>query len=161
MEERSYLNWLFTRIGGTRQRSYLRHCAIRKVVGSIPDGVIGILHWLNPSGRTVTLGSTRPLTWMSTRELFLGKSRRCKGLKILPHSCAEYLGILKTPRAWLGLYKHCLTFRKDANKNRTLIRGRLRHITSSVFSKIFYYTLMYVYCIGCFVTWFLFSLVKS
>jgi len=31
--------------GGTRWRSWLRHCAtIRKVAGSIPDGVIGIFH---------------------------------------------------------------------------------------------------------------------
>ena len=30
---------------GTRWRSWLRHCAtIRKVAGSIPDGVIGIFH---------------------------------------------------------------------------------------------------------------------
>jgi hypothetical protein len=31
--------------GGTRSRSSLRHCATRwKVVGLIPDGVIGIFH---------------------------------------------------------------------------------------------------------------------
>jgi len=31
--------------GGTRWRSWLRHCATsRKVAGSIPDGVIGFLH---------------------------------------------------------------------------------------------------------------------
>jgi len=31
--------------GGTQWRSWLRHCATsRKVVGSIPDGVIGIFH---------------------------------------------------------------------------------------------------------------------
>jgi len=42
---------------GTRWRSWLRHCATnRKVAGSIPDGVIRIFHWLNPSGRTVALG---------------------------------------------------------------------------------------------------------
>jgi hypothetical protein len=33
--------------------------------GSIPDGVIGIFHWHNPSGRTVAVGSTQPLTEMS------------------------------------------------------------------------------------------------
>jgi len=27
-----------------------------KVAGSIPDGFIGIFHWHNPSGRTITLG---------------------------------------------------------------------------------------------------------
>jgi len=32
------------------------------VVGSIPDGVTGILHWLNPSGRPMPLGSTQPLS---------------------------------------------------------------------------------------------------
>jgi hypothetical protein len=32
-------------VGGTRWRSWLRHCATnRKVAGSIPDGVIGIFH---------------------------------------------------------------------------------------------------------------------
>jgi hypothetical protein len=31
--------------------------------GSIPDGVIGIFHWRNPSGgRTMALGSTQPVT---------------------------------------------------------------------------------------------------
>jgi len=31
-----------------------------------PDGAIGIFHLHNPSGRTVALGSTRPITEMST-----------------------------------------------------------------------------------------------
>ena len=52
---------------GPRWRSWLRHCATsQKVAGSIPDGVIGIFHRHNPSGRTVALGSTQPLTEMST-----------------------------------------------------------------------------------------------
>jgi hypothetical protein len=29
------------------------------VAGSIPDGVIGIFQWHNPSGRTTALGSTQ------------------------------------------------------------------------------------------------------
>ena len=37
--------------GGTRSRSFLRYCATsRKVVGSIPDVVIGIFHWHKASG---------------------------------------------------------------------------------------------------------------
>ena len=28
----------------------------RKVAGSIPDGAVGILHWHNPSSRTMALG---------------------------------------------------------------------------------------------------------
>ena len=57
----------------TRWNSRLRHCATsRKVAGSIPDGVIGIFHRHNPSGRTIALGSTQPLTGMSTRNISWG-----------------------------------------------------------------------------------------
>ena len=38
-----------------------------EVAGSIHDEVTGIFQWLNPSGRTMALGSTQPLTEMSTR----------------------------------------------------------------------------------------------
>jgi hypothetical protein len=49
--------------GGTRWCSWFRHCATsRKVAGDI-----GILHWHNPSDRTMVLGSTQSLTEMSTR----------------------------------------------------------------------------------------------
>jgi hypothetical protein len=49
---------------------WLRYCATdRKVAGSIPDNVIGIFHWHNPSDRTMDLGSTQPLTEMSTRSI--------------------------------------------------------------------------------------------
>jgi hypothetical protein len=39
---------------------------------SIPSGVIGNYHWHNPSSRTVALGSTQPLTEMSTRDVSWG-----------------------------------------------------------------------------------------
>ena len=59
--------------GGTRWHSSLRQCATsRKVAGSVPDGVIGILHRYNPSGRNMALGSTQPLTEMSTRNIYWG-----------------------------------------------------------------------------------------
>jgi hypothetical protein len=52
---------------------WLRYCATnRKVAGSIPDGVIGIFHWHNSSGRTMTLRSTQPLTEVSTRNISWG-----------------------------------------------------------------------------------------
>jgi len=38
----------------------------RKVAGSIPAAVTGIFH---PSDRTMALGSTQPLTEMSTRSI--------------------------------------------------------------------------------------------
>jgi len=44
----------------------------RKVAGSIPDGVIGFFHRHNPSCRTMVLGSTQPLTEMSTRNVSWG-----------------------------------------------------------------------------------------
>jgi len=51
-------------------RSWLRHCATsRKVAGLIHDGVIGIFRWHSPSGRTMTLGLTQPLTEMSARNI--------------------------------------------------------------------------------------------
>jgi hypothetical protein len=43
-----------------------------EVVGSIPDGVIGIFHWYNPSCRTMILELTQPLTEMSTRNISCG-----------------------------------------------------------------------------------------
>jgi hypothetical protein len=52
---------------------WLRHCATnRKVAGSIPDGVTGIFHCHNPSGRTLALGSTKPVTEMTTRNISWG-----------------------------------------------------------------------------------------
>jgi len=60
---------------GTRWRSWLRHCATsRQVAGSIPDGVIGIFHGYNPSGRTVALGLTLLLTEMNNRNISWGKA---------------------------------------------------------------------------------------
>ena len=49
---------------GTRWRSWFRQS--RKVAGFIPDDVIAIFHWHNPSDRTVALGSTQSLAEIST-----------------------------------------------------------------------------------------------
>jgi len=35
----------------------------------IPEGVIGIFYWHSPSGHTMALGSSHPLTEMSTRNI--------------------------------------------------------------------------------------------
>jgi len=45
------------------------HATSRKFVGLIPDGVVGIFHRHNPSGCTMSLGLTQPLTEMSTRNI--------------------------------------------------------------------------------------------
>jgi hypothetical protein len=39
------------------------------MVGSIPDEVTGFFNWSNPSSRTMALGSTQPLTEISTRNV--------------------------------------------------------------------------------------------
>jgi len=65
-----FFNISYWWIWGTRWCSWLRHYATRrKVAGSISDGVIEIFHWHNPSSRTMALGSTQPLTEMSTRSI--------------------------------------------------------------------------------------------
>jgi hypothetical protein len=46
-----------------------------KIAGSIPYEVIGFFNWLNPSNRTMVLGSTQPITAMSTSNLPGGKGR--------------------------------------------------------------------------------------
>ena len=99
---------------GTR---WLRHCAtIRKVASSIPDDATVIFQWHNPTGRTMALRSTQPLTEMSTRDISrMGKSGRCVGLTTLPNSCAECHEIWEPQpsgdlRASPGLYRDTLTF---------------------------------------------------
>jgi hypothetical protein len=75
-------------LGGTRWHSWLRHYATsRKVAGSIPDEVIGFFNLPNPSSRTMTLGSTQPLTEMSTRNLPGGKGRPARGANNLTAIC--------------------------------------------------------------------------
>jgi hypothetical protein len=44
----------------------------RKIAGSVIDSVIEIFHLHKASGRTMILGSTKPLTEMSTRDVSLG-----------------------------------------------------------------------------------------
>jgi hypothetical protein len=51
----------------------LHYATTRKVAGSNPDEVIGFFNRPNLSNRTVALGSTQPLTEMSTRNLPGGK----------------------------------------------------------------------------------------
>ena len=72
---------------GIRLRGLLRNCATSlQIAGSIPGGIIWILQWLNPSDRTMALGSTQPLTEMSTRFISPGGTVGwCLGLITLPN----------------------------------------------------------------------------
>ena len=79
-------------VGDTRWRSWFRHCdTSRKVAGSIPDGVPGLFHWHNPSGRLVAVESTQPLTEMSTWNISWGQRRPGRESVNLPPPCADCL----------------------------------------------------------------------
>ena len=43
-----------------------------EVAGSIPDGIVGIFHWYNPSGRTMAQRSTQSLIEIFTRNISSG-----------------------------------------------------------------------------------------
>jgi hypothetical protein len=58
-----------------------------KVEVSIPDEVIGFFNWPNPSSRIMALGSTQPLTEMSTRNLPGGKGRQARKADNLTAIC--------------------------------------------------------------------------
>jgi hypothetical protein len=74
VEKRSFITRSsMLKYGGTRWRSWLRHCATNwKVASSIPDGVFAIFYWHNPSGRTMAMGLTQPLTEMNNGNIYWG-----------------------------------------------------------------------------------------
>jgi len=73
MQASSVITLLYSQTRGAVVAQWLRCCTThQKVAGSIPAGVIGIFHWHNPSNRTMALGSTQPLTEMSTRSISWG-----------------------------------------------------------------------------------------
>ena len=51
------------------RRSAVGWATALQVGRTIPDGVIGIFHWHNPSGRTMAMGSTQPLKEKSNRNI--------------------------------------------------------------------------------------------
>jgi hypothetical protein len=72
-----------------------------KVADSIPD-VIGFFNWPNPSSHTMALGSTQPLTEMSTRILPGGKGWLARE--------AENLTTMWDPRHFTAFYMDSFTF---------------------------------------------------
>jgi len=70
----------------------MHYATNRQVAGTIPDGVIRIFQWHNPSGRTMALGSTQPLTEMSTRFISWGYRRpvrKADNLTTILYRCHE------------------------------------------------------------------------
>ena len=104
---------------------WLRHYATNgQVAGSTPDGVIGIFQWHNPSSRTMALGSTQPLTEMSTRFISCGKGCRCFRLTTFTPSCAvvmisgklNFLEISEPLQACNGTALPCLYLHSESWK---------------------------------------------
>ena len=88
--------------GGTRWCSWLRYYVTsRQVAVSIPDGIVGTFRWLNPSGRTMTLGSTQSLTQMITRDVSWGT----KAAVSSPDSLTAFI-------SWLSSNSGCLKLQK-------------------------------------------------
>jgi len=107
-------------VEGTRWRRWLRHCTTSwKVAGSIPDGVIWIFHWHNPSCHTMALDSA--FNRNEYQEYILGvKYDRCAGLTTFRHSCACCLEMWElqpsgTSRACPGLYRVCFALLMEGN----------------------------------------------
>jgi len=134
-------------------RGWRRHCATgRKMAGPIPNVVIGILHLLDPSGRTIFLGSTHPLTERSTRNISLWVD-----LITLPSSCAD------CPEIWepqlpgkVGtcpdLYRDCLTFITTCSLSRWACGLRRRSAAARFLGRRFripLWTWMFVCCVYC------------
>jgi hypothetical protein len=90
----------------------LRHYVIsRKVVSSSPDEIIGFFNWPNPSSRTMVLGSTQPLTEMSTRNLPGGvKGDRCIKLTNLSPSVSRLCEPRRLTTLWPSAVCHRNSF---------------------------------------------------
>jgi hypothetical protein len=73
-------------------------------------------HWRDPSGHTMTLRSTQPVTEIRTRTIScVVKGRRCIWLTTVPPLCADCLQIWKsqspgTIKISTGLHKGCFSF---------------------------------------------------
>jgi hypothetical protein len=62
----------------------MHYATSRNIVGSIPDEVLGLFNWHDPSSRTMALGLTQPLTEMSTSNHPGGKGKPAHEADNLP-----------------------------------------------------------------------------
>jgi hypothetical protein len=121
IEEQSIEYWAFVssdmvcgdlRLPHTMSLEGVRSGAVGEALCSKPEGCRfaswrchWIFLWYNPSGCTMALGSTQPLTEMSTRNITWGEGGRCVGLTTLLPSCADCLKIWE-PQP-LGTLRDC------------------------------------------------------
>jgi hypothetical protein len=110
----------------------------RKDTSSIPDGVIEIFHWYNPSGHTMSLVSTQLLTEMGTGIISWigGKGVQCVWLRTLPLSCVECLEIWELqPLETIGPVQACTGIALPVHSIRSTCDACL-HVFIMVWSEI-------------------------
>jgi hypothetical protein len=104
-------------------RTWLRHYATsRKVAGLIPDEVIGFFNLPNPSSRTMALGSTQPLTEMSTRNLPAGKGGPVREADSLTAICEPIVYKMLEPRRLTTLWAFTACSRDSFTLPMSLLR---------------------------------------
>jgi hypothetical protein len=85
------------------------------VAGSIPDEAVGFLNLPNSSSRTMALGSTQPLTEMSTRNLKRGKGRPVLKSDNLTAICEPFIWKMWKPRRLTTLWASTACYRDSFN----------------------------------------------
>jgi hypothetical protein len=107
----------------SRNRGY--YVTSQNVASSIPEEAIGFFDWPNPSSRNIYLGTTQPLTEMSTRNLPGGKGRpACKAdnLSAICEPISSKYSILDIsqpygpPRSVIGIALHFLPATKHLRR---------------------------------------------
>jgi hypothetical protein len=102
-------------------------------VGSIPDEVIGFFNSPNPSSRTMALGSTQPLTEMSTRNLPGGKGRSACKADNLTAICERIVKIMWDPRRLTALWASVAFYRDSFTFFTFKVVCLRQHVSSEVF----------------------------
>jgi hypothetical protein len=104
-------------VRGMQYHSWLRNYGTsQKVMGSIPYEVNGFFNWPNPFGHTMGIGSTQPLSEMSTRNLPGGKEWLACKADILTAICVLTIDIMWEPLhnttvwAFTACYRDSFTF---------------------------------------------------
>jgi hypothetical protein len=100
-----------------------RYDTSRKVTGSIPDEIIGFFNLHNLSSRTVALGSTQPLTEMSTRNLLGGKGRPVRKAHNLTATCEPIVWEIRAPQRLITLWVFTAGYRDNFSFYHTIFRA--------------------------------------
>jgi len=127
--------------------SFLMGTWWRKVTAPVVDVVIGIFHWINPSGRNMSLGSTQPLTERKHQGYLLGyRWPVCRADNITTSMCRISENSGSHPAGAVGdfpgLYRDSFKFVKPLKGKMKLFSSYLRQNT--VFCRYEYGSLKYV-----------------